>query len=82
MLAIVPWKEYYVIVFRRYTNPMNDYVSTKEIADRWGITTRRVGKLCVTGRIPGAIKVGPVWVIPKNAAKPADARFRDNKGKQ
>ena len=30
--------------------------------------------LCSAGRIPGAIKMATIWLIPKNAEKPADGR--------
>ena len=29
---------------------------------------------CSAGRIPGAEKMGTVWLIPKNATKPLDGR--------
>ena len=60
---------------------MNEYLTIQEMADLWGISHRRVGVLCTEGRIPGATKMGPIWVIPKNAAKPVDARLKDNKSK-
>jgi len=51
-----------------------DYLSAKEVADRWGISRRRVQLLCEQGRIEGAFKLSDVWVIPKDVAKPADRR--------
>lgn len=51
-----------------------DYISIAEAAKRWGITRRRVQALCSQGRIPGLIKFGKSWAIPKDAEKPADAR--------
>lgn len=51
-----------------------DYISIAEAAKKWGITRRRVQALCSQGRIPGLIKFGKSWAIPKDAEKPADAR--------
>jgi hypothetical protein len=51
-----------------------DYISVREAADKWGITSRMVNYHCVAGRIEGAQKIGNMWVVPKNAAKPADGR--------
>ena len=32
------------------------------------------------GRIPGAVKMAGVWLLPKAADKPADKRRKQNKG--
>ena len=49
-------------------------MSTKEAAERWGISARRVRTLCNEGKIPGAFKKGKLWMIPINAQKPEDKR--------
>lgn len=54
------------------------YLSAQDISDLWGITKRRVQNLCVNNRIPGAFRVGNMWVIPADAAKPKDARVKDH----
>lgn len=51
-----------------------DYITAQEAADKWGITRRRVQILCVQNRIEGAKRLGNMWVIPKDAEKPADGR--------
>lgn len=51
-----------------------EYLSSKEVANKWGISSRRVQILCEEGRIGGAFKLSEVWVIPKDAEKPADRR--------
>lgn len=69
---------------------MNDYATIKEIAERWGVSTRRVQKMCAVGMIPGAMKFGRDWAIPKDVEKPKDARittgeyrnWRNNKKKE
>lgn len=56
-----------------------EYISAKEAAEKWGISKRRVQKLCEEGRIEGVIKVGLVWAIPLTARKPQDKRKRKYK---
>lgn len=52
-----------------------DYISTKEAAQRWGISERRVRSLCAEGKIEGAARCGDwVWSIPAGTQKPADGR--------
>lgn len=51
-----------------------EYVSCSEAAAKWGISERRVQKLCEVGRIPGSVKFSRVWVIAKDAEKPVDGR--------
>jgi len=53
-----------------------DFISTKEAAEKWGVSERRIQKLCEEGRIPGVIRFVRVWAIPKGTEKPADARLR------
>lgn len=56
---------------------MSAVMSIKEAAALWGLTERRVNELCKTGRIEGARKEGRVWIIPADAQKPADKRFKE-----
>lgn len=51
-----------------------DYLSVKETASKFGLSERRVQKLCETQRIEGANMVSGVWLIPDNAKKPIDER--------
>lgn len=51
-----------------------NYISVKEAAEKWGITSRMVNYHCAAGRIEGAQKIGNMWVVPKDAAKPTDGR--------
>ena len=55
------------------------YLSTAQIAEKWGLSTRRVQILCNEPRIPGTMRIGSVWVIPQNAEKPKDARIKSGK---
>lgn len=53
-----------------------DYITTKEAAEKWNISDRRVLQYCNAERIKGAVKMGNTWLIPKIAEKPADGRYR------
>ncbi len=61
---------------------MLEYISAPEAARKWGISERRVQKLCEENRIPGVAKFSRMWLIPKEAEKPADARFQHARKKQ
>lgn len=52
------------------------FMTTKQAAERWGISDRRVRILCAEGKIPGAYQEGRGWKIPADAVKPADGRYR------
>lgn len=56
-----------------------DYITTKEAAQKWSISDRRVLQYCNAGRIKGAVKMGNTWLIPKDAEKPLDTRNKANK---
>lgn len=56
-----------------------DYLTVAEAAEKWGISERRIQKLCEENRIDGAMKFSRIWVIPKDAQKPVDARFKNAK---
>lgn len=47
-----------------------NYITAKDIGEKWGISTRRVQTYCAEGRIPGARKFGGTWQIPDDAIRP------------
>lgn len=49
---------------------MDRYMTTKEAAEKWGITQRQVQNHCQKKRIPGIVTVGTNYLIPKDAARP------------
>ena len=51
-----------------------NYLNAKQFSENWGISVRRIIKLCKDGRIDGAIKNGRQWLIPENTLKPSDKR--------
>ena len=50
------------------------YLTAKQFSEIWGITERRIIKLCKENRISGARKTGMVWEIPEETLKPSDKR--------
>ena len=56
-----------------------DYMTLKEAAEKWGVTPRRVNYYCAGGRIPGAVKMAGVWLLPKNTEKPIDGSTKQGK---
>lgn len=56
-----------------------EYLSIKQVSEKWGISKRRIQTLCTGDRIPGAQKIGYSWIIPADAEKPADARIKSGK---
>ena len=57
-----------------------DYMTLKEASEKWGVSIRQINYYCAGGRIPGAVKMAGVWLLPKAADKPADKRRKQNKG--
>jgi len=56
-----------------------EYLTAKEAGEKRGITPRMVNYHCTSGRIPGAVKKGDLWLIPADAEKPKDGRYKENK---
>ncbi|EDK32148.1 helix-turn-helix domain-containing protein [Clostridium kluyveri] len=56
-----------------------DYISAPETAKKLGISEQCVQKLCEENRISGVIRFSQMWLIPKDAEKPADGRRKENK---
>lgn len=54
-----------------------DYISVKAAAAKFGISERRVQKLCETNRIENCQMVSGVWIIPADAQKPVDERITE-----
>lgn len=52
------------------------YMTVKQAAGKWGISDRRVRILCSEGKIPGVTREGRSWLIPVDARKPKDGRFK------
>ncbi len=57
---------------------MIQYMSAREAAEKWSVSQRRVSILCAEKRIPNVAMLGNMWLIPRNAKKPVDARLKRN----
>ena len=51
------------------------YMTTKEAAEKWNISERRIRRLLQDGRIECAVKLGNSWNIPIDVDKPVDKRI-------
>ena len=47
-----------------------EYMTVKEAAEKWGVSTRRVQVLCAQDRVKGAFRFGKSYMIPKTAILP------------
>lgn len=56
---------------------MNGYMTTKDAAEKWGITQRQVQNHCKKDRIPGVVKHGTTYMIPANAKRPVYGFFSE-----
>ena len=56
-----------------------DYMTLKEASQKWNVTPRQINYYCAAGRIPGAVKMATIWLIPQNAEKPIDGRTKQGK---
>lgn len=57
-----------------FENDGGSVMSIHDAAALWGISVRRVNRLCKDGRIPGAKKLPSLWIVPADATKPPDTR--------
>lgn len=58
---------------------MFEYMTVQDAAKLWGISVRCVQKLCEENRIDGIVRLPRAWLIPQDAQKPADGRYKQNK---
>jgi hypothetical protein len=59
-----------------------DYITAQQAADKWSVSLRWVQTYLKNNRIDGVIRFGHAWMIPKDAEKPFDGRFKVNKRKE
>lgn len=53
-----------------------EYLSISQMAEKWGVSRRRIQVLCSENRIEGTVRIGFAWAIPSDVEKPADARIK------
>jgi len=59
---------------------MNErYYTARKASEAWGVSVRMISKYCTNGEIEGAQKLGNMWIIPRDAKKPADRRYKEVK---
>ena len=52
-----------------------EYLKISQMAEKWGVSPRRIRVLCAEGKIPGVIRKGNLYMVPSDAQKPVDGRF-------
>ena len=57
-----------------------EYITAREAAAKWKVSQRRVQRLCEQSRIPGVLRFGTSWMIPREANKPTDPRKSHTEG--
>lgn len=56
-----------------------DYMTLKEASEKLEVSVRQINYYCAGGRIPSAVKMAGVWLIPKTAEKPIDGRTKQGR---
>lgn len=56
-----------------------EYLTAKEVAQRWGVSSRQVHYYCEENKISGVTRKGNMWLIPNDANKPLDTRLKEKK---
>ena len=51
-------------------------MTVRQAAEKWSVSERRVQQMCETGMIEGAKWFSRLWMIPEDAVKPADRRYK------
>ena len=54
-----------------------NFMTIKEVSEKWDISERRIRQLIQDSRILGAKKIGAAWYIPNDAGKPIDKRVKE-----
>jgi len=49
---------------------MIGYIKAENAAEKWNVSPRQVQRMCIEGRIEGAVKFGTTWAIPEHVIKP------------
>ena len=56
-----------------------EFITVKQAAEKWGVSTRRVQVLCAQDRVKGAYRFGRSWMIPEKAVLPNAYRTEEEK---
>ncbi len=58
-----------------------EYLKAKDVAERWGVSPRRIQAMCAAGKLEGAVRFGRDWMIPKHTPQPQDGRTKSGRVK-
>jgi len=61
---------------------MLNYMTVKQAAEKWGVAERTVHTYLKNNRIEGVVRPGYDWLIPMDAERPADMRWKKNRQPQ
>ena len=50
---------------------MNGYITVQEAARKWAVTDRQVQLWCKDGKIPNAVMLSRIWIIPEDSERPS-----------
>lgn len=64
--------------FKRVVHPENYAITTRQAADKWGVSRKTVLAWISRGKLPEAQKFGRDWLIPNDTQKPTDRRYVEN----
>ena len=56
------------LLYEEETVVLEDYLTTRELAELWGLTQREVRRKAKEGRYDGAVKVANRWLVPVGLA--------------
>ncbi|MDO4515350.1 MAG: helix-turn-helix domain-containing protein [Lachnospiraceae bacterium] len=59
-----------------------EFMTTKQAAEKWGLSERRLQTICNEGKISGVVKFGKAWAIPVDAERPVDKRIKSGRYKK
>ena len=59
-----------------------EFMTTKQAAEKWGLSERRLQTICNEGKISGVVKFGKAWAIPVDAERPVDKRVKSGRYKK
>lgn len=51
-----------------------EYLTVRELAEKWNLSERRIRLMCSEGKIKGVIRKGRSYRIPSDAIRPVDGR--------
>ena len=57
-----------------------DYMTIKEASEKWGVSARQINYYCAAGRIPGAVKMATLWLIPQRRPKASGRQDKAREG--